>query len=188
MGIRNRFRGTTPVAQWLTSGAGNAIRTIQRGTIVIPGASTSNTATITSVQFGNAIVAYLGCTVAGAENPSGSFARVTLTDATTVTATKGSGAGGQDDVTVSYEVIEFTSGVVKSIQRSTIAGGAGTATATISAVNIAKSRVDYLGMSTSDTGADNTWIARLDLTNATTVTATKTVGGATTGFQVVEFN
>jgi hypothetical protein len=186
MGIRNRFRGTAPVGTWLTGGS-IGVRSVQRGSITIAGASTSNTATITSVNLTTSIVTYLGCTLVGAENPDHAFARVTLTDATTVTATKGAGTGGADNVVLNYDVVEFVSGALKSVQRGTITCAAGTATATISAVNTAKSAIQLLGFSTVNSGAFNTWLPRIELTDATTVTATATATDATVGYQVVEF-
>lgn len=165
------------------------IRSVQRGTITIAGASTSNTATITAVNVNNAVINFLGATVAGTENADHAHARVTLTDSTTVTATKGAGSGGADDVVVSYEVIEYVSGVIRSIQRGTITTAAGTATATITAVNTAKSAVNYMGFTTtSTTNPDpHTYLPRLDLTNSTTVTATATATDAIVGYQVVEW-
>jgi len=74
------------------------------------------------------------------------------------------------------------------VQRGTITTTSGTDQATITAVNMAKAEVNYLGMETTDSGTDQTWLPYLDLTNATTVTASSTVGGATIGYQVVEWN
>jgi hypothetical protein len=77
---------------------------------------------------------------------------------------------------------QFTPGRIKSIQRGTISGSA---TATITAVDTAKSILTNLGHSAPGAGS----IARLTFTNSTTITATN--GGVdspgTTGFQVVEY-
>lgn len=163
------------------------VRSVQRGTITIAGASTSNTATINAVNTDRAVLKFLGCTVGGVENPSFVFARVALTNATTVTATKGNSDPGADDVVVSYEVVEYGMGLIRSIQRGTITAAAGTATATINAVNTEKSTLDYLGMSTVNTQTDNTWVANVDLQDATTVRASALAADATVGFQVVEW-
>lgn len=185
-----RLRGPTPVANWIGGFGGNVIRSIQRGTITIAGAATSNTATITSVSLAAAKINFLGCTALGNEPPTHAYARVTLTDATTVTATKNSGTGGSDDVVVSYEVVEYTSGVIKSIQRGTISAAAGSATATISSVNTTKTEVNYMGYTTAQAAAGDdsaTRLPRLDLQNATTVRCQAVASDAIVGFQVVEY-
>lgn len=87
--------------------------------------------------------------------------------------------------------------VIKLIQPGTItiANGVNTNTATITSVDTAKAFVVFGGTSSAQSG-DTTdqpdkWLARLALTNATTVTATRnaTVGGdMIVAFTVVEFN
>lgn len=68
---------------------------------------------------------------------------------------------------------------IKSIQRGIITVGSGvqTATATVSAVNTAKSMLTFLGFYTA--GVDTTCAPTIALTNSTTITATKyyTAGG-----------
>jgi hypothetical protein len=87
---------------------------------------------------------------------------------------------------------------IKSIQRGTVTISENnlTATATITAVDPAKTLIMPLGFSASPTGsasddAMKESLARIDLTNATTVTATRAEGGPGTsvvvGFQVVEY-
>ena len=80
-----------------------AIKSIQRGTIVIAAASASNTATITSVNTAKALI-----TMLGAESTDTSVAntmtRLALTNATTVTASRGGTTGS---VTVGYQVVEY---------------------------------------------------------------------------------
>lgn len=69
---------------------------------------------------------------------------------------------------------------IKSIQRGTISVAASSsATATITAVNTAKTELRYLGSEVNS--------ARIALTNSTTVTATN-AGGATVvvGFEITE--
>lgn len=86
----------------------------------------------------------------------------------------------------------FAGGGVKSVQRGVITltpSGVGTGTATITAVNLSKSMVFWLGArhSGNDFGNIN---SRVELTNATTVTAAVSGPGSVTevGWQVVEFN
>lgn len=79
--------------------------------------------------------------------------------------------------------------VIKSIQYGTIALAAVTSnTATITSVNTAKSVLIHLGAQVDSTVA-NTMGVRLALTNATTITATRSngTGDATVGFCVVEY-
>lgn len=181
MSIRNRFRGTTPVGQWLL-GSGRVVKSVQRGEITI-NAAVSNTDTITAVVPENAVCFYLGHTTndVGVTRPV-TTARVTLTDATTVTATNGLNSGIQ---IVSYEVVEYMPGVLKSVQRDTISlGGATSATDTITAVDPLKSFVVFGGFTISSFTANNDAYPRIVLTNATTVTATV---AATGGSPVVQY-
>ncbi|HEY0955912.1 MAG TPA: hypothetical protein VGE36_14205 [Roseateles sp.] len=66
----------------------------------------------------------------------------------------------------------------KSIQAVTltIAAGNNSGSATISAVNTSRTMLEHLGQEARDTGL-NYGAARLRLTNATTVTATREGGG-----------
>lgn len=177
-------------------GSGVGIKSIQRGTIVLSGAGAdgvveTNTATITSVDMNNAFVRFLGSS--GANTSYGNFCRVELTNATTVTASH----FNHLSTTVSYEVIEFYPGVIKSIQRGTIAianGGVLTNTATITSVTTTQACIEDSGIEpTTDAGAttyQEEYVYTLVLTNATTVTATRGLGTAAAvkiGFTVVEF-
>ena len=81
---------------------------------------------------------------------------------------------------------------IKSIQRGTIALLANTHssnTATISSVDTSKSFISWLGGSTNTT-ALNQWAHRVDLTNSTTVTVTRTTdaGSVTVSYEVIEYN
>lgn len=170
------------------------LKSVQRGTITITNGSTSNTATITSVSTANAVVHLMGYSGNDTSNAVADFVRVDLTNATTVTARRDSGTTGS--ATAAYEVIEFVASFVKSVQTGTIAftdGGALTNTATITGVTTAKTLLFHTGQGvtggTTSGGATSSIETRLDLTNATTVTATRnTVAGtgATVGFTAVE--
>lgn len=75
---------------------------------------------------------------------------------------------------------------IKSIQRGTITTAAGTGTATITSVNTAKAWVYLLGFTTA---VNATGLARVTLTNGTTVTGDYSGGAvATIGYCVVENN
>lgn len=86
-------------------------------------------------------------------------------------------------------------GGIKSVQRGVITFSSSnkTETATISAVDTSKAFVLWGGAidsaGTTSYGHPGRWAARVDLTNATTVTATKWWAYASTiSYQVVEFN
>lgn len=79
--------------------------------------------------------------------------------------------------------------VIKGIQRGTITSLASTtATATITAVNTAKSVLIHMGNHGTASTPEHSLFS-LALTNSTTVTATKGATGvtATVGFEVVEY-
>ncbi len=79
------------------------IKSIQRGVISIAGAASSNTATITSVDTAKAVISCLGSTGTDASTNSSS-GYVALTNATTVTATRGGSSGTGS---VSWQVVEY---------------------------------------------------------------------------------
>ena len=84
------------------------INSVQYGTVTIASGATSGTATITSVDTSKSVLGFLGFTTAvdssGVQNRV--FPRITLTNATTVTATRDTSDPGKS-VTVSFVVTEF---------------------------------------------------------------------------------
>lgn len=161
--------------------AGSLVASAQRGTIALAGA-VSNTATIATVRTDCAFVAWGGTSSSNAAVDT-SWARVTLTNATTVTAN----LGAAGTVNVTFHVLELRPGVVRSVQSGTINN---TNTASISEVNPATSWLIYRGQ-TVNVATDERSSQRSTLTNGTTVTGTivGAGGGETTigGFTVVEF-
>jgi hypothetical protein len=102
----NATSGTTdPSADstnWAIFGP-SRIRNIQRGTITIAASTTSGTATLgSSVNTSKSTVTLLGYTTN--TNSQLEEVRISLTDSTTVTATKGIASTA---VTVSYEVVQW---------------------------------------------------------------------------------
>ncbi|HMM52296.1 MAG TPA: hypothetical protein PKD87_11850 [Burkholderiaceae bacterium] len=99
------------------------------------------------------------------------------------------GAGTTDPSSDTTNWALFGPSKIKSIQRGTISLTSGTtsASATISSVNTAKATLTYLGNSVGDSPA--TVQARIALTNATTVTATRsaTSTSAAVSYEVVEW-
>ena len=77
------------------------IRSIQTGTIAVT--TTSNTATITSVNTAKSCIVFNGCRASNGLSDD-SFGRVALTNATTVTALRETAAG---TCTVAYSAVEF---------------------------------------------------------------------------------
>lgn len=160
----------------------------QSGTISYTG--TSNTATIASVDTSKAVCFYLGSSAnsAGCDQYLNS---ATLTNATTVTARNGSG-GGVAKV-LSYQVVEFSSACLKSIQVLAISAGANSqVNTTISAVNTGNTMVHYNGIETARTAWDNAFFDVL-LSNSTTVQINNggnitNVNSATIRCTVIEFN
>ncbi len=155
-----------------------AVGSVQTGTINITSGA-SGTDTITSVTTSRSVVIYQGNISDNAFDPSPAGTNaVALTDATTVTCTRPNSA---EDTTVSYSVIEFASGVTDSVQEFAIlVEGVSTVTntATISSVTVADSCIFPGGllMGASGSQPDQKYLAA-DLTNATTVTATRITGG-----------
>ena len=79
---------------------GAGVKSVQAGTITIISAS-SNTATISSVNTSKSVVLYGGTSMSGSADY---LVRVELTNATTVTATRGTTLNNS---TVAYTVLEF---------------------------------------------------------------------------------
>lgn len=163
------------------AGASSFIASSQRGTINLA-AATSNTATINTVRTDCAVVAWGGTSTAASSVDAG-WARVTLTNATTVTVNVNTAANAN----VTYHVLEFRPGVVRSIQSGTIGNST---TASITEVDPAKSWLIFRGWTVNVT-TDERSQQRFILTNGTTVTATTVGAGGgetTTGaYTVVEF-
>lgn len=161
---------------------------VQRGVIDLS-VATSATAIVSPVVPENSRLRFLGV-----DNNWTSVelqyeqVRVTLTNATTITATRFAIGGLQ--ARVSWELTEYMPGVLKSVVRDTISiAGATSATKIIAPVDMNKTEIDWLGLSTDATTDENGY-AKVVLTNATTVTASRRGAGAPTtivGFQVVEF-
>lgn len=172
--------------------ASSLIRSIQAGTMtaVYPANATG---TIAAVDTANSIVYLLGLTQSNANNNYAvATGGVELTNSTTVTGYQSISGGA--DMVFSFVVVEYHPGIVKSIQAGTIAvGGGASATATVTAVNTAKSMLVWRGFKMSTGAAPNTdaWATKTVLTNATTVTANRVTADAlnniTAYFGLVEF-
>lgn len=137
------------------SGASSLIQSAQKATLDCGASALTGTATITAVNVNNTILlresVYSNFTTAIAGNAT--KARVTLTNATTLTATTQSISG--TDVNQIVYVIEFVPGVLKSVQYGTVlcSNAASSGTTTITQVTINKSLLLFLGDSTDAAGA-----------------------------------
>ncbi len=175
------------------SAATGIIHSIQPFEITIGTSATSNTATITSVDTSKSVIFFGGFTTTHNGNTYREFfPRVELTNGTTVTAYRDTSSASQT-VTVRGTVVEFESAAVTSVQAGTInmASSSASGTATISAVTTSRAAVFYLGnTNTTSTTSPQSVLVRTDLTNSTTVTATRATANTavlTVGYCVVEF-
>lgn len=166
-----------------------AIDSVEYGSITISAASSSNTATISSVTTARSAVLYLGhTTTAGTGITTSNMPRLTFTNATTITANRSATTG---DVTVNFVVVQFASGITNSIQEASISitNTNSTANATISAVTTAKTLVVYGGYTNGSGGGGNGPMPYVYLANTTTLTAVRTGTSQTTAVNVtaIEF-
>ena len=149
-------------------------KSVQRGTITITSTNTSNTATVSSVTVANSFVRLLGVDTDSNVTLRSSQAAVSLTNATTVTASRSSSSGA---VIVSFEVVELFILALKSATQefAVSLAGAASGTATIASVSTAKSEIVWRGCTyTGDDSDPSRAPGRLTLTNSTTVTGNRT--------------
>lgn len=155
------------------------VKRIQRGTITINSGSASSTATIAAVDTANVILNFLGYTSNTPGADPGSPTYVVLTNATTVTALRDSSIDTTPAIVVSYEVIEFWPGVLRSAQAFSVTLGvsaSGTATLT-TPVDTNRAMVFMLG-NTCNNYDEQRMRMRWSLTDGTTVTVTSDPGAA----------
>lgn len=152
-----------------------AVDSIQQGSINITGATATDT--ITSVTTSRSAVVYNGHSTDDISAlAQDTLATISLTNATTVTATRSNSASVVD---INYVVIEFAAGVTDSIQEFSILiddGSSATGTATISSVTTARSALFAGGVHGTGSIEVNDGILHAQLTDATTVTATRASG------------
>ena len=92
------LQGTTSTS----TGSSGVINSIQRGTIVVANGTSSNTATITSVDVTKSELRDLGQTTTSGSDVDTVY--IVLTNATTITATR---AGTSGITTISWELTEY---------------------------------------------------------------------------------
>lgn len=164
---------------------------VQQVSITIASGSLTGSATITAVGAG-AFIPFNGFNPSDATTQcNDSFCNITLTNSTTVTATRGA-TGASTTVTVTCVVVDGdTTNLIKSVQFGSISltTGQSSNTASISAVTNANTAVQHLGIavSTSITTVSN--CEGVFTLSGTTVTFTKQFSGAAmvAKFCVIEF-
>lgn len=173
------------------------IKSIQYGQITLAVNADSGTTVITEVVSANSLLILNGVSIATGTQSQTDWedvsVRITLTNAVTVTATRAN--GDYSAMTINFCVIEYESDVIKSNSSGTInmATGVSSNTASVSAVVVAKSILCYQGFSTTYTGETTQYTSyiypKIELTNTTTITASKGTTGAdvTVGYQLIEF-
>ena len=175
------------VALW---GASSLIKSIQYGTVTATG-SLTGTATITAVVLANSVVMYLGNRTTDTSAALGRIqSRLDLTNTTTVTCTSRDAVATK---TVSFAVLEFAPGMVKSLQTGTvnITTGELSKNATITAVNTNKAFLVWNNQDSNTASQNDQAFSTLILLNTTTVTvqggAVQSGGNVTTAYTVLEF-
>jgi len=156
------------------------VSSVQQGTVAIS-TGTSATDTITSVDTTRSIALYNGTEFDTGSASGDGLAEISLTNATTVTASRG--VSSSNTATAAYVVIEFAAGIVDSVQEVsiTIAGSSASNTATITSVDTAISCIFPGGNATNDTSIiASESISDITITNATTITSTRGTSPATT--------
>lgn len=177
------------IALW---GAVSLVASAQRGTTQIT-AATSATSTVTAVKTENAILirnSHQFNSGVNTDLPGHHQIRIALTNGTTVTVSKDVSSDGD---LVSWDLIEFLPGIIRSLQRGTYTTtAAASGTATITAVDTAKATLFDQGFSTTYAVALNGayWFLQQVLTNSTTITGTCSgiALDRTISYTVVEWN
>ena len=171
------------------------VTSIQQFTIAIDNAATTNTATISAVNAASSIIIYDGVLTNGAgTDVEEALAECTLTNSTTVTATRGA-QDGTKDTTIRGVVVEFNPRLVASVEYGTvnIPTSASTGTATLAtAVPSSRAAVIFLGSRvTGGTTAYTHAQMTVDLTGPATVTGRRNSNSATLSptarFAVIRF-
>lgn len=177
---RNTSSGsfTTTVNATVIEFASNIIQSMQPFQLTF-GASSSATATISSVTTANTVLQYQGFISSDSSNDSPTVcSTMVLTNATTVTGNNNTTSNG---VVVNGTAIEFKSGILNSsVQQVSIALSAAQTsnTATITSVNTASTMLFFNGNSASSATSIQV-LPWLQLTNGTTVTASRGVATGT---------
>ena len=157
--------------------------------VQVTGITTSATTAISAVTIAQSMIFFNGINTTITSAGHKYIPRIEITNSTTVTGIRY--ATSVNKPTIRGTVVEFKAADVAGVDRGAITTSGTTGTATIGAVDTEKTLSNYLGHTSNGIGnATSTSLASLELTNTTTLTATK-VGGGTpityTGWEAVEF-
>lgn len=162
---------------------------VQHFSVTIGTGKTTGTVTINAVGA-NALIIYDGFNPTTTNNPAIGFARITLTNSTTITATRNT-SDATNTISITGCIIDATSNLITSIQFGTvsIANTASSGTASISAVTNTNAATQLLGWSSDNTTYSGVNEQPVISLSGTTVTATRTGtgGNLTVGFCIIEF-
>jgi hypothetical protein len=145
--------------------------------ITIATGATSNTATVTAVDSQRALLLWGGFTTTDTASASGFdsiLPRITLTNSTTLTATRGA-SDASFTTTVRARLMEFAPGMMERVQYGTItiAANADSGISTLATdIDLATSAVFFLGVTTdSATALASECLATVEIGNANTIIA-----------------
>lgn len=161
-------------------GASTIIQSIQQGSITIANGSQSNTLAISSVTTANTMLVWGGVSSFTTANREvwavDDSAYISLTDATTVTATR---LGSKGALTVRFTVLEFASNIIANIQNGSVSLNAvSSANATITSAVVADTFCHWQG-STYDATASTT--VALNITSTLTLVGPTIISSKRTG-------
>lgn len=163
------------IAQW---GASSLVQSVQFGSTSVTGSNYTADTTITAVDTNRSFILGIGGSNSGVDN-WGLRPNIQLLNSTTVRAYRGYQDGTQSG-TIYWVVVQWTPGVVKSIQYVTLDFSAiSNPTATITSVNTAKTFVSRRGESFQSLSGTASYIpdSAITLSNATTVQGQAGGGG-----------
>lgn len=169
----------------IIGGGQGGIKSIQYGTVVINNGSLTGNVAIAAVDVANSILIFLGTNTASTVTVDDPYIELTSSILVTATTTQNVSA----NVNVPFVVVEFNIGLIKSIQRGTIALTAvATNTAALTAVVVAKTVLFWGGGAHSNQGVDRENVS-LALTSTILITATRgsATANAVVSYQAVEF-
>lgn len=148
-------------------------QSIQRGTLASSSNSTTDTATVSSVNTANSLLFYKGAIISGSSYADDGYFHRQLADSTTITFTR-SGTT-TNSRTHYYSVIEFAPGILKSNQGGTTnISTSSPVDITITSVSMAKSFALWNGQLCNGTAGGDIFTS-VKLENATTVRINKGV-------------
>lgn len=169
---------------------GTYVNSVQHVSITIPTGAASATATIASVGP-LAFILFNGFEATTSSGTHIGFARIELTNATTVTAYRNS-SSATETVVARGCVVDATSSLVASVQSGvvTLGSASSSATDTIASTNASNTVIHLLGFTGTQTSLNLTTLEPVVSLSGTTVTVSRQSSSSivTVGYVVIEFN